>query len=553
MRLQIRNVPALDLCDAAAEGSVDRVESLLASGVDPNARFDDLDSVLSGVAEDWASDEKSAQAPIFFPDHTEWPALRRATEDTGVRYAVPDEPKTMRLMTALLQHGADPYAVFRQPIRIYQDEPVFPGQARDTEWDDEDADLRRARLSRTGIMEKALRLESQRRHREQATSEREANDPFYDFEYDAEGFIDYQDRFPRKYGVCSIIHSLLEDGMFVKPVLDFLGNKLDIERRDPQGRTLFLAACRSTLGLDAAVGGIYTSLFRDSDAFRTCNNPFPQPENPWKQYKPTSLCAGPTLLEFFITRGANLLAVDNYGQNAFHHLFGCSDREAQCIPPLIDTAVKYLVKNCPSLINQPDKAGLYPLHLALRRMGSVGRPDPEIPEALFRFETAVDDLLAANADPLVRDSRGNTVLHYLAACRLGEGDQMGDEQRRLLRVFLDRGVDPKARNTTGISALEIFFTTGGDELFRDADDYDHFYAIGEEVLGLFEHGGDNYEETNANEQTLLHMVASLVSDRAYPWFKILQAKGLDPMAKDKEGQTPFGIAQANEDLRQALS
>lgn len=186
-------------------------------------------------------------------------------------------------------------------------------------------------------------------------------------------------------------------------------------------------------------------------------------------------------------------------------------------------------------------------------MGSVGRPDPEIPEALFRFETAVDDLLAANADPLVRDSRGNTVLHYLAACRLGEGDQMGDEQRRLLRVFLDRGVDPKARNTTGISALEIFFTTGGDELFRDADDYDHFYAIGEEVLGLFEHGGYNYEETNANEQTLLHMVASLVSDRAYPWFKILQAKGLDPMAKDKEGQTPFGIAQANEDLRQALS
>lgn len=74
MRLQIVNVPALDLCEAAAEGSVDRVESLLALGVDPNARFDDLDSVLSGVAEDCTSD--STQPPIFFPDHTEWPALR---------------------------------------------------------------------------------------------------------------------------------------------------------------------------------------------------------------------------------------------------------------------------------------------------------------------------------------------------------------------------------------------------------------------------------------------------------------------------------------------
>ena len=30
---------------------------------------------------------------------------------------------------------------------------------------------------------------------------------------------------------------------------------------------------------------------------------------------------------------------------------------------------------------------------------------------------------------------------------------------------------------------------------------------------------------------------------------LLQARGLDPVAKDKGGQTPFGIAQANQDLR----
>lgn len=65
------------------------------------------------MAEDWASDEKSAQPPIFSPDHIERPALRRATEDTGVRYVDPEEPKTIRLLTALLQHDADPYALFR--------------------------------------------------------------------------------------------------------------------------------------------------------------------------------------------------------------------------------------------------------------------------------------------------------------------------------------------------------------------------------------------------------------------------------------------------------
>jgi hypothetical protein len=41
MQLQIRNLAALELCHATGQGWVTRVESLLASGVDPNARFDD--------------------------------------------------------------------------------------------------------------------------------------------------------------------------------------------------------------------------------------------------------------------------------------------------------------------------------------------------------------------------------------------------------------------------------------------------------------------------------------------------------------------------------
>ena len=65
MLLEVQDVAALDLCEATGEGRTDRVESLLAAGVHPNARFDNLKSVFSGVAKDWASEEKSARPPLF--------------------------------------------------------------------------------------------------------------------------------------------------------------------------------------------------------------------------------------------------------------------------------------------------------------------------------------------------------------------------------------------------------------------------------------------------------------------------------------------------------
>lgn len=111
---------------------------------------------------------------------------------------------------------------------------------------------------------------------------------------------------------------------------------------------------------------------------------------------------------------------------------------------------------------------------------------------------------------------------------------MGHEQRRLLRTFLDPkvGVDATAQNGDGVSALEIFLSTGDDEAFFEEFDLDRYHAIGEEVIGAFEQAGYILTEPNEAGQALLHVVGGLCSGRAREWFRILRAKSLDPMARD---------------------
>lgn len=541
MQLQIRNLAALDLCHATGHGWVTRVESLLASGVDPNTRFDDSESVISALADNEVHDVKYMLPPHFDFEATQMPALRRAARDAWVQIPeMCDLPKTAHLMTTLLKHGADPYALFRQPIFSYRLFPVFPGDTGDPGYDDDESDLVAMRWSRLGIVAETLHEEYERLGLLEQIN--------YRFAYDFSDTVNYKPRFSHQYGACSVMHSFLEEGAFIQPILEFLGNDLDLERLDPQGCTLFLAACRSKLGLDGAIDGVILSLTQT----RTLPNPYPQPRNPWQEFERfTSTCTGPSLLEFFVSRGANLLATDKYGQNALHHMLAFIDRDNDGVPPLIDTSLKYLAQHCPSLLNQPDGAGIYPLHYAIRR--TCDYPYQYGPQALFHFETAICDLLNANADPLVRDSRGNTVLHYLAAGKLGEEDRGGDEQRRLLHVFLKRGLDPKARNTAGVTALEMFFLTKDEPNFEGEDhEYDHSYTIGEVVVDAFEQGGYILSETNTANQTLLHLVAKIDSDRAPPWFNLLKDKGLDPEAKDKSGETPLDIAKCNYWFKRAI-
>ena len=68
------------------------------------------------------------------------------------------------------------------------------------------------------------------------------------------------------------------------------------------------------------------------------------------------------------------------------------------------------------------------------------------------------------------------------------------------------------------------------------------------VLQTFEKAGYNIMSKNANEQSLLHLAAGLRSGRSDSWLELLQDRGLDPIAQDKNGRTPVDIAKVNEHL-----
>lgn len=560
MRLRVRDFAVLELCQAASKHRIARVEALLASGVDPNARFDDLDSALSGVEEDWASGDKNTRPPIFFEDESEEPPLYRATRHLGTS----DKANITRLVNLLLEYGADPYALSRQRLRLHKKRSVFPGETVDDELEElEELDLFNGLFARWGIIEESRSSEFKRARLERGSNPEAyavfdevqfLSKPLHNNDYDI--YIDYKDALPHPYGVRSVIHSLLVAGAFVQPIFDFLGDKLDVERRDPQGRTLFLAACLSKLGLDGPVNGTCTTVIDAGSGEEMSDNPFPQKDSPWRELEcpSTTRCNGPSLLEFFVSRGSNLLAVDKYGRNAFHLLFD-EENYVRERPAINDIAIKYLLKNCSSLINQPDKAGIYPLHMAIRWMGIAGLSGWDLTraqEALYRVEIPVNELLSAGADPLTRDSRGNTVLHYLAASKLGEKNHyVGNEQKRLLRFLLAQGVDPMVRNADGRTALEIFLTTGNDDWvdIKELDDPEGYRVLGEEIIDTFLKAGYDIEERNAAGQTLLHVVATLVSERAAVWFKVLEARGLDPLSEDKEANSALNVAKQNGDIK----
>ena len=345
------------------------------------------------------------------------------------------------------------------------------------------------------------------------------------------------------YGLRSVLHSILEDGGRVDPILNHptLSPHLDLEHRDPQGRTLFLSMCRSPIGADARIDAVLQDVMtsRRQDSWQ--NNPF----STTKDY--------PSLSHTLLTLGANPLATDSMGKTALHHLLDSADHFTHSHRPTgIHKALHHLLQHYPSLVNQPDHHGTPPLHSALQRLYRY--PVRWNWDENQGLDTVVEDLLATGANPLALDPKGNTAIHYCAANGLIE-PLLGDHTRRLFRQFLDRGVDINARNHAGQSALEMVL--GASSWLATEREREHKYEaarpgrrtaeeIDEEVFGWFEEAGVRWRERDRWGRTLLHVVARCRGNRRGPErAEMLLACGVELDARDEYKRTAMDIAVAD--------
>lgn len=93
--------------------------------------------------------------------------------------------------------------------------------------------------------------------------------------------------------------------MYCQPLLNSSTNlKLDVEHRDPQGRTLLLSARRSALGADATIDGVCHDTDPNYDKAQVAEGPLYD----------AFTNGHPTLFEAIQSRGANVLAVDLRGK-----------------------------------------------------------------------------------------------------------------------------------------------------------------------------------------------------------------------------------------------
>jgi hypothetical protein len=515
--------PDHDQCGVFAESkTVESLKLLLATGADPNLRPANADSSLSGVEEGWASGHGFI-AREFFPSRREWYALHRAANSSSACQL--EKLHLASLQATLLRYGADPYALFRQPLKSQRPLFAFPGSVREDDVGESDALFHYEQRDKAEHWNYNFHV--WKRKSELTISKGDGDGDGDDLAEDPVA----TDVFGQ-YGVRSVIHALLEDGAFVKPILDCSG--LDLEHRDPQGRTLLLSACRSALGADAAVDGMMTDIQWDTSTGAYFHNPFPQAQHAITCHSYATVTT--TLLQHFVNHGVNLLAVDNYGKHALFHLLEAHEPDSNHRPPIIRTSVQYVANNIGQLVNQPDKAGNHPLHAALQRLRRYRIPNKLTDAA--ELEASVHDLLAAGADPKACDERGNTALHYLTDDRLVD-PRCASEQRHLFQVFLDRGVDINARNRAGRSAVELLLEDDGEDLSTWETDE----SLAEDVLGWFEIVGARLADKGQHGETLLHIVAKHDTPKAVQVAKYLRLKEYDPMVQDEKGMTAVDVAR----------
>ncbi|KAM0256177.1 hypothetical protein ACHAQJ_005156 [Trichoderma viride] len=517
------------------------VDLLLSAGVDPNRRHAKAEEIMLHAQRDWLDRDPDRRfegdSGELFPLHLA--AWAPSTEER--------QEQAYRMVRSLLRHGADPYAIFASQLEEidgdYDDyaRRLFPGEETGqgpppkgscfiTPWNDQritDA------LNALPDTERATIIPS---------------------------------IVADEFGLRSVIHAILEESCLLKVFLDSPEFMMDLklEHRSPQGRTLFLSACRNDFGADASLDKVVND-DRDLEATYETYDSDPRAAFPPGIYSaPYTDEAQPrTAIQALLSLGADPLATDNQGKNALHQLLEAHSGSTN-MPPTIRQSLRHLISQFPALLNQPDCNGMMPIHTALRRLWKFTKVcyvwhyiDLDPPE------DCVHDLIEAGADVHARDAQNNTVLHYLADSDL-DSPNRGKGRRDLFYMLLYKYnciAYINTPNNLGQTPIQILLG------YSHRKDVWNSYVEGPslkswhpcpttrsvdtELFAKLDEAGVDWMVRDKLGRTLLHGIAQTddFRNRAQRRCRYLLQKGVDPLVCDIEGKTARDLAFPDQDIR----
>ncbi|KAJ5856590.1 uncharacterized protein N7529_010534 [Penicillium soppii] len=142
-----------------------------------------------------------------------------------------------------------------------------------------------------------------------------------------------------------ILHEIFSQGGVIQPWLEM--EDLELETRDPTGRTLLLAAAGCIIGTNSYACVLPAFPFRGGWSSPAA----------WQEGDPTRAM---TLYE----RGADLTASDNNGDNALHHLAGLETSQDHFFRVEALRTLKLFAEKAPELVHQTNADGKTPMSLA---------------------------------------------------------------------------------------------------------------------------------------------------------------------------------------------
>lgn len=316
--------------------------------------------------------------------------------------------------------------------------------------------------------------------------------------------------YPTKYRQCVLLHQLLYSGLATDNL--FHVEELNVNERDPQGRTVLHAACLGDGGIDRMLAS------------------------------PDRGSSTQTLFERLVALGADLTAVDRDERNILHFLM----REIKPIknhreltrrePAGCTKSFTYILETAPQLLTQKDRYGNTPLHYGILSLHNHSNLD------------FIKAMIKAGASVQATTAQGDTVLHLLAPkLRVAEYQALFV---RLVGMGVDvNGVNEEKRTPAFefVKRSIVLEQNQHEEQYQPSEfpqKVQHTSAL-VVMRFLLEQGGDLLSVRDRRGRSLLHEAA----EGHVEVFKALVDVGLDVTVEDDGLQTAIDVAAACENYQ----